>query len=81
MIAMAISPILFTTSSCHSNHPLDTPSKALFTGIHALFSSPKQLGIKTLSPNDPHYRCYYDTTMSYTGDIEVCGGFSYHNVE
>ena len=76
MIAMAISPTLFKSSSMHEQ----SPSKALITGIQSLFSSSCQLGVKTLSPSNPHYRPFYDTTLSYQRDIEVCGGYSYHNV-
>ena len=71
MIAMAIAPSLFQPA-----HAV----KALQFGIRDLYSDPHQLGVKTLSPSDPHYRCFYDNSMSFQGDLEVCGGWSYHNV-
>ena len=72
MIAIAIAPTLV-------NH--DHAVLALQTGVKKLFGGISQLGVKTLAPNDSRYRCYYDNSMSYHGDLEVCNGFSYHNVK
>ena len=71
MIAMGIAPALFD-----HEHAVN----ALQSGIASLYGAPSQLGVKTLAASDPHYRCYYDNQMSFQGDIEVCDGFSYHNV-
>lgn len=71
VVAMGIMPSLFD-----STHGRDS----LQTALHSLFSDKHQLGIKTLSPQDQHYRCFYDNSYGYDGDIEVCGGWSYHNV-
>lgn len=68
---MAIAPSLFIKEHA---------SAALDTALNHLYSGKNQLGLKTLSPQDSHYRCYYDNTCGYDGDIEVCGGWSYHNV-
>lgn len=58
----------------------DHAVKAIQTGVFELFGEPHQLGIKTLNRSDPQYRCYYDNSMGYRGDLAVCGGWSYHNV-
>ena len=68
---MGIAPALF-----EHEHAVN----ALQLGIASLYGAPSQLGVKTLATNDPHYRCYYDNQMRFQGDIEVCDGFSYHNV-
>ena len=68
---MAIAPSLFNKEHA---------SIALHSAITHLFSDKHQLGIKTLHPEDFHYRGYYDNT--YGGeDLDMCGGWSYHNVE
>ena len=69
---MAIAPDLF-----NHNHAV----AALQTGVKTLYGGSSQLGVKSLSPKDRHYRCYYDNNKYYDGDESVCGGFSYHNVE
>lgn len=69
---MAIAPTLFD----HQHAVL-----ALQTGVKKLFGGVSQLGVKTLETEDIRYRCYYDNSMSYQGDLEVCNGFSYHNVK
>ena len=67
---MAVAPSLFNKEHA---------SVALHSAITYLYSDKHQLGMKTLHPEDCHYREYYDNT--YNGeDIEMCGGWSYHNV-
>lgn len=55
-------------------------AEAIQTGIRELFQDSHQLGLKTLSPSDSRYRCFYDNSMGFQGDLAVCGGWSYHNV-
>ena len=71
---MAIAPFLF--DSFHA-------SKALQIGLTELFGEDNQIGIKTLSTHDCHYRDFYDNSYCFNeqnGDVESCGGWSYHNV-
>lgn len=68
---MSIAPSLFD-----KHHAM----VALQTGMQHLYHGKHQLGVKTLSPHDPHYRCFYDNAYGYQGDLNVCGGWSYHNV-
>lgn len=67
---MGVMPELFEPQ--HATLALETARQ--------LFNEPLQLGLKTLSPSDARYRCYYDNAMGYHGDLSVCGGWSYHNV-
>lgn len=69
---MSISPSLFNK---------EHGCRAVQTALQSLFQEKQQLGVKTLAPQDPHYRCFYDNSYGYDGDLEVCGGWSYHNVD
>lgn len=68
---MSISPYLFQKQHA---------CKAVQTALHSFFQEKQQLGVKTLSPHDSQYRCFYDNSYGYDGDLEVCDGWSYHNV-